>query len=249
MDKIKLNYKAVLPFVSEDEVQSLKESTLSAAKALHDGNGLGNDFIGWLTLPEDYDRTEFERIQAASKKIQSHSEIFIVIGIGGSYLGSKAAIDFLSHSFYNQLPADQRKTPEIYFAGTNISPIYLQHLMEVIGDRDFSVNMISKSGTTTEPAIAFRILKKKLEDKYGKEGAKDRIFATTDKVKGALKQVATEEGYETFIVPDNVGGRFSVLTAVGLLPIAVAGIDIAAFMEGAAVAMADFKQDFNQNIC
>lgn len=249
MEKLNIDYKAVLPFISEESINSFESQIIEAAKQLHEGTGKGNDYIGWLDLPSNYDKEEFERIKSAAEKIKSNSEVFIIIGIGGSYLGAKAAIDFLSHSFYNQLNSVERGTPEIYFAGTNISPVYLQHLLEVIGDRDFSVNMISKSGTTTEPAIAFRILKKKLEEKYGKTGAKERIFATTDKVKGALKQVATEEGYETFVVPDNVGGRFSVLTAVGLLPIAVAGIDIDAIMNGADDAMEDFKKDMNENPC
>ena len=189
------------------------------------------------------------RIKKAAEKSKNDSEVLIVIGIGGSYLGAKAAIEFLSHSFYNNLPKDKRKTPEIYFAGTNMSGVYLQHLIEVVGDRDFSVNVISKSGTTTEPAIAFRVFKKMLEEKYGKEEAAKRIYATTDKEKGALKTLATAEGYETFVVPDNVGGRFSVLTAVGLLPIAAAGINIDDLMAGAKDAMNDFankNMDENQ---
>ena len=200
-------------------------------------------------MPENYDKDEFDRIKKAAEKIKNDSEVLIVIGIGGSYLGAKAAIEFLSHSFYNNLPKDKRKTPEIYFAGTNMSGVYLQHLIEVVGDRDFSVNVISKSGTTTEPAIAFRVFKKMLEEKYGKEEAAKRIYATTDKERGALKTLATAEGYETFVVPDNVGGRFSVLTAVGLLPIAAAGINIDDLMAGAKDAMNDFankNMDENQ---
>jgi len=211
--------------------------------------GAGNDFLGWVDLPETYDKDEFARIKKAAEKIKNDSEVLVVIGIGGSYLGAKAAIEFLSHSFYNNLPKDKRKTPEIYFAGTNMSGVYLQHLIDVVGDRDFSVNVISKSGTTTEPAIAFRVFKKMLEEKYGKEEAAKRIYATTDKAKGALKTLATAEGYETFVVPDNVGGRFSVLTAVGLLPIAAAGIDIDDLMAGAKDAMNDFankNMDENQ---
>ena len=184
-------------------------------------------------MPEDYDKAEFERIQAAAKKIQSDSDVLVVIGIGGSYLGARAAIEFLRHCFYNSVDKSVRKTPEIYYAGNNISGTYLSQLIETIGDRDFSVNVISKSGTTTEPAIAFRVMKEILENKYGKEEAAKRIYATTDKVKGALKSLATEEGYETFVVPDDVGGRFSVLTAVGLLPIAASGADITKLMEGA----------------
>ena len=193
----------------------------------------GNDFLGWIDLPEDYDKAEFERIQAAAKKIQSDSDVLVVIGIGGSYLGARAAIEFLRHCFYNSVDKSVRKTPEIYYAGNNISGTYLAQLIETIGDRDFSVNVISKSGTTTEPAIAFRVMKEILENKYGKEEAAKRIYATTDKAKGALKSLATEEGYETFVVPDDVGGRFSVLTAVGLLPIAASGADITKLMEGA----------------
>ena len=187
-------------------------------------------------MPEevDYDKEEFSRIQKAAKRIQEDSDVLLVIGIGGSYLGARAAIEFLRHGFYNNLPKEKRKTPEIYYVGNSISSTYLQGVIDVIGDRDFSVNIISKSGTTTEPAIAFRVFKKMLEDKYGKEGAAKRIYATTDKERGALKNLATEEGYESFVVPDDVGGRYSVLTAVGLLPIAVSGADIGKLMEGAA---------------
>ena len=192
-------------------------------------------------MPLDYDKEEFARIKKAAEKIKNDSEVLIVIGIGGSYLGAKAAIEFLSHSFYNNLSKDKRKTPEVYFAGTNMSGVYLQHLIDVVGDRDFSVNVISKSGTTTEPAIAFRVFKKMLEEKYGKEEASKRIYATTDKAKGALKTLADTEKYETFVVPDNVGGRFSVLTPVGLLPIAAAGINIDELMQGAADAVKDFS--------
>ena len=192
-------------------------------------------------MPLDYDKEEFARIKKAAEKIKNDSEVLIVIGIGGSYLGAKAAIEFLSHSFYNNLPKDKRKTPEVYFAGTNMSGVYLQHLIDVVGDRDFSVNVISKSGTTTEPAIAFRVFKKMLEEKYGKEEASKRIYATTDKAKGALKTLADTEKYETFVVPDNVGGRFSVLTPVGLLPIAAAGINTDELMQGAADAVKDFS--------
>ena len=212
--------------VVQDELKQIKPYVELANEVLTSKTGAGNDFLGWIDLPETYDKDEFARIKKAAEKIKNDSEVLVVIGIGGSYLGAKAAIEFLSHSFYNNLPKDKRKTPEIYFAGTNMSGVYLQHLIDVVGDRDFSVNVISKSGTTTEPAIAFRVFKKMLEEKYGKEEAAKRIYATTDKAKGALKTLATAEGYETFVVPDNVGGRFSVLTAVGLLPIAAAGIDI-----------------------
>lgn len=190
-----------------------------------------------------------QEIKKSAEKIKSDSEVFVVIGIGGSYLGSKAAIEFLSHTFANKLSKEKRKSPEIYFAGTNISGVYLQHLIEVIGDRDFSINVISKSGTTTEPALAFRVFKNLLEKKYGKEGARERIYSTTDKARGALKKLSDEEKYETFVVPDDVGGRFTVLTAVGLLPIAAAGIDIDELMRGAADAMVDFRAPFENNIC
>ncbi len=227
-------YSTAKDFIADEELAMIKESALGAKKMLLDKTGAGNDFLGWIDLPVDYDKEEFLRIQKAAAKIQGDSEVLIVIGIGGSYLGARAAIEFLRHSFYNSVSKEIRKTPEIYFVGNNISSTYMTHLMEVVGDRDFSVNVISKSGTTTEPAIAFRLFKKKLEDKYGKEEAAKRIYATTDKAKGALKNLSDEEGYETFVVPDDVGGRFSVLTAVGLLPIAVSGADISKLMEGAA---------------
>ena len=207
---------------------------MDAKELLVSKTGPGNDFLGWIDLPVDYDKEEFARIKKAAAKIQSDSEVLLVIGIGGSYLGARAAIEFLRHGFYNMISKEQRKTPEIYFVGNSISSTYLKNLVDVIGDRDFSINMISKSGTTTEPAIAFRVLKEMMEKKYGKEEAAKRIYATTDKARGSLKSLATEEGYETFVVPDDVGGRFSVLTAVGLLPIAVSGADIDKLMEGAA---------------
>ena len=202
----------------------------AAIDTLVGGTGAGNDFTGWVDLPENYDRAEFARIQAAAQKIQANSKALVVIGIGGSYLGARAVIELLKSPNYNALP---KNTPDIYFAGNGISGEALTELLAMLGDRDFSVNVISKSGTTTEPAIAFRIFKELLEKKYGKDGARERIFATTDKARGALKTLATQEGYETFVVPDNVGGRYSVLTAVGLLPIACAGIDIEALMRGA----------------
>ncbi len=223
-------------FISQEEVGYMKKLALDARELLVSGTGAGNDFLGWIDLPVDYDKEEFARIKKAAEKIRSDSEVLLVIGIGGSYLGARAAIEFLRHSFYNVVDKSIRKTPEIYFCGNSISSTYLKHLMDVVGDRDFSVNMISKSGTTTEPAIAFRVFKAKLEEKYGREEAAKRIYATTDKARGALKKVADEEGYETFVVPDDVGGRFSVLTAVGLLPIAVSGADIDRLMEGAASA-------------
>ncbi|WP_374141181.1 glucose-6-phosphate isomerase [Leptotrichia hongkongensis] len=247
--KLNFNYQFAKNFFNENELKEIKPYVELANEVLTSKSGAGNDFLGWVDLPENYDKDEFARIKKAAEKIKNDSEVLVVIGIGGSYLGAKAAIEFLSHSFYNNLPKDKRKTPEIYFAGTNMSGVYLQHLIEVVGDRDFSVNVISKSGTTTEPAIAFRVFKKMLEEKYGKEEAAKRIYATTDKEKGALKTLATTEGYETFVVPDNVGGRFSVLTAVGLLPIAAAGINIDELMAGAKDAMNDFankNMDENQ---
>ena len=249
MEKLNFNYQFAKNFFNENELRQIKPYVELANEVLTSKSGAGSDFLGWVDLPENYDKDEFARIKKAAEKIKNDSEVLIVIGIGGSYLGAKAAIEFLSHSFYNNLPKDKRKTPEIYFAGTNMSGVYLQHLIEVVGDRDFSVNVISKSGTTTEPAIAFRVFKKMLEEKYGKEEAAKRIYATTDKAKGALKTLATAEGYETFVVPDNVGGRFSVLTAVGLLPIAAAGINIDELMAGAKDAMNDFankNMDENQ---
>ena len=226
----------------------MQKLTLDAKDLLLSRKGAGNDFLGWIDLPEDYDKEEFARIKKAAEKIQKDSEVLLVIGIGGSYLGARAAIEFLRHSFYNMVDKSIRKTPEIYFVGNSISSTYIKHLMDVIGDRDFSVNMISKSGTTTEPAIAFRVFKEMLEKKYGKAEAAKRIYATTDKARGSLKKLATEEGYETFVVPDDVGGRFSVLTAVGLLPIAVSGADIDKLMEGAQAGRKQaIEADFAEN--
>lgn len=247
-DKVTFDYKKAASFISEEEITLMSHLVENAKKDLVSKTGAGNDFLGWIDLPVDYDKEEFARIKAAAKKIQSDSEVLLVIGIGGSYLGARAAIEFLRHSFYNMVPKEVRKTPEIYYVGNNISSTYITHLKDVIGDRDFSVNMISKSGTTTEPAIAFRVFKKMLEDKYGREEAAKRIYATTDRQKGALKNLANEEGYESFVVPDDVGGRFSVLTAVGLLPIAVSGADIDKLMEGAASGRKRaLEADFAQN--
>ena len=232
--KVTFDYSKAKSFIKDHEIESMKEIAENAKNVLVSGTGAGNDYIGWVNLPVDYDKEEFARIQKAAEKIQSDSDVLIVIGIGGSYLGARAAIEFLRHSFYNNVSKEIRKTPEIYYAGNSISSTYLKDLIDVVGDRDFSVNIISKSGTTTEPAIAFRVFKEMLEKKYGKEEAAKRIYATTDKARGALKNLATEEGYESFVVPDDVGGRFSVLTAVGLLPIAVSGADIEKLMEGAA---------------
>ena len=234
MGKITFDYSKTAGFISEEEIGYMSRLTEQAKDVLVSKNGAGNDFLGWIDLPVDYDKEEFSRIEKAAEKIKKDSDVLIVIGIGGSYLGARAAIEIVRHGFYNSLPKEKRGTPEIYYVGNSISSTYLQGVIDVIGDRDFSVNVISKSGTTTEPAIAFRIFKKMLEDKYGQEEAAKRIYATTDKARGALKDLATKEGYESFVVPDDVGGRFSVLTAVGLLPIAVSGADIKALMDGAA---------------
>lgn len=246
--QVTFDYSLTEGVISEEEVKSMEKIAQDARDVLLGKSGAGNDFLGWIDLPVDYDKEEFARIQEAAKRIQSDSEVLLVIGIGGSYLGARAAIEFLRHGFYNSVSKEIRKTPEIYYCGNSLSGTYLKQLIEVIGDRDFSVNIISKSGTTTEPAVAFRVFKGMLEKKYGKEGAAKRIYATTDKARGALKGLATEEGYESFVVPDDVGGRFSVLTAVGLLPIAVSGADIAKLMEGAA-SMRDvcLNKDFAEN--
>ena len=233
-NKVTFDYSKAVNVVREEEVAAMEKMVETAKEVLVSRTGLGNDFLGWIDLPVNYDKEEFDRIKMAADKIKNDSDVLLVIGIGGSYLGARAAIDFLGHPFYNNLRKEDRKTPEIYYVGNNISGAYVKGLAEVIGDRDFSINVISKSGTTTEPAIAFRIFKEMIEEKYGKEEAAKRIYATTDKERGALKTLATEEGYETFVVPDDVGGRFSVLTAVGLLPIAVSGVSIDALMEGAA---------------
>jgi len=248
MGKITFDYSKAASFIREEEVKNMGRIAADAKDLLLSRTGAGNDFLGWVDLPTDYDKDEFARIKQAAAKIQRDSEVLVVIGIGGSYLGARAAIEFLRHGFYNNIPAQMRQTPEIYYAGSNISGAYLKGILDVIGDRDFSVNVISKSGTTTEPAIAFRIFKEKLEKKYGKEEAAKRIYATTDKARGALKVLATEEGYETFVVPDDIGGRFSVLTAVGLLPIAVSGADIDKLMAGAAAGRElALNQPFEEN--
>ncbi|MCI8385270.1 MAG: glucose-6-phosphate isomerase [Acutalibacter sp.] len=231
---LKLEDRYLQGFVSQHELDQVQPQVKAAAELLESGKGAGSDFLGWVTLPEDYDKEEFARIKAAAKRVKENSQVFVVIGIGGSYLGARAAIEFLKSNNYNDLPKD---TPHIYFTGNSISSTALQELVTICEGKDISINMISKSGTTTEPAIAFRVFRELLEKKYGKEGAKERIFCTTDRQKGTLKQLADKEGYETFVVPDNVGGRFSVLTAVGLLPIAVAGCDIDALMAGAQKAM------------
>lgn len=243
---LKLNTNYLKTFVNPDELAGIKAQVETAAQTLHSKNGLGKDFLGWVELPTNYDQEEFARIKSAAKKIQENSDILIVIGIGGSYLGARAAIEFLKSPFYNNMKKD---TPDIYYVGNNINPTYLNEILAICDGKDISVNVISKSGTTTEPALAFRVFKKLVEDKYGKEEAKNHIFATTDKAKGTLKELSDAEGYETFVVPDDVGGRFSVLTAVGLLPIAVAGCDIDQLMAGARQAQTDYTADFDNNDC
>ena len=248
MSKITVDYSKT--GVKSHEVTYFNSQVELAHKMLHEKTGAGNDFLGWIDLPVDYDKDEFERIKKAAKKIQDNSDVLIVIGIGGSYLGARACVDALSHTFYNAISKDQRKTPEIYYVGNNISGTYLKDLLDVCAGKDVSVNVISKSGTTTEPAIAFRVFKEFMEQKYGKEAAKERIFATTDKEKGALLTLAKEEGYETFVIPDDVGGRFSVLTPVGLLPIAVAGINLDDLMKGAADGREEYSNpNLEENEC
>ena len=232
--EVTFDYSKTAGFISAEEVKNMKAGVECAKEVLTSRTGAGNDFLGWIDLPVDYDKDEFARIKKAAAKIQSDSDVLLVIGIGGSYLGARAAIEFLTHSFYNVLDKGTRKTPQIFFLGNSISSKYIMDMQDVVRDKDFSINIISKSGTTTEPAIAFRVFKEMLIEKYGKEEANKRIYATTDKAKGALKNLANQEGYESFVVPDDVGGRFSVLTAVGLLPIAVSGADIDKLMEGAA---------------
>jgi len=227
-------YKNAEKFIGKHEIESIKPAVLDAAKRLTEESGDGKDFLGWIDLPVNYDKEEFEKIKKAAEKIRNDSDILFVIGIGGSYLGARAAIDFVKHSFYNDLSKEQRKAPQIYYVGNSMSGAYIEELIDLIGDKDFSVNVISKSGTTTEAAVAFRVFRELIEKKYGKEGAAKRIYSTTDKARGALKTLSDEEGYECFVIPDDVGGRFSVLTAVGLLPIAVSGADIDKLMEGAA---------------
>jgi glucose-6-phosphate isomerase len=242
---IKLKLSGIENFVRNEEYAKIQPAVKMASDLLYSGKGAGNDYIGWVDLPNNYDKDEFERIKKAAKKIQSNSEVLIVIGIGGSYLGGRAALEFVNGVNFNKKV--HKGIPEVYFVGNSISSDYLSDIIEILGDRDFSINVISKSGTTTEPAIAFRIFKKIIEDKYGKEGAEERIFATTDKARGALKSMCNTEGYETFVIPDDVGGRFSVLTPVGLLPMAAAGIDIDAVMQGASDAVATYKNDDLEN--
>ena len=248
MDTLYFCYKNAEKFIGKHEVESIKPSVLDAAKRLTEKNGDGKDFLGWIDLPVNYDKEEFARIKKAAEKIRNDSDILFVIGIGGSYLGARAAIDFVKHSFYNDLPKEKRKAPQIYYVGNSMSAAYIEELIDLIGDKDFSVNVISKSGTTTEAAVAFRVFRELTEKKYGKEGAAKRIYSTTDKARGALKTLSDEEGYECFVIPDDVGGRFSVLTAVGLLPIAASGADIDKLMEGAAhLREICLNNDFSEN--
>ncbi|NLM42898.1 MAG: glucose-6-phosphate isomerase [Clostridiales bacterium] len=243
MVKVTFDYSHALSFINGKEINALQDRVSKCHKMLHYETGLGSDFLGWIDLPNNYDRSEFNRLKAVAQRIRSQSEVFIVIGIGGSYLGARAAIEMLNHSFYNELPKDKRKGPKVYFAGHNMSSTYLKHLLEIIEGQDISINVISKSGTTTEPAIAFRIIKEYLESKYGRNETRKRIYVTTDKSKGALRALADQEGYETFVIPDNIGGRYSVLTPVGLLPMAVAGIDIDQVVKGAHAAANDLSTD------
>ena len=248
MDTLYFCYKNAQKFIGDHEVESIKPAVLDAAKRLKEKTGDGKDFLGWIDLPVNYDKEEFARIKKAAEKIRNDSDILFVIGIGGSYLGARAAIDFVKHSFYNDLPKEKRKAPQIYYVGNSMSGAYIEELIDLIGDKDFSVNVISKSGTTTEAAVAFRVFRELTEKKYGKEGAAKRIYSTTDKARGALKTLSDEEGYECFVIPDDVGGRFSVLTAVGLLPIAASGADVDKLMEGAAhLREICLNNDFSEN--
>ncbi len=250
MSNLTFDYKKASAFIGEHEMENMRGYVKVAHDIIHNKTGAGSDFLGWVDLPVNYDKEEFARIKKAAEKIRSDSDVLVVIGIGGSYLGARSAIEMLSHSFYNLIGKDERKAPVILYAGNSISSTYMADLLEAVEGKDISVNIISKSGTTTEPAIAFRIFKELLEKKYGKEGAKSRIYATTDKARGALKALADAEGYESFVIPDDVGGRYSVLTAVGLLPIAAAGIDIDKIMQGAADAMKEYANpELSENMC
>ena len=243
MSNLRFDYGKAGKFLEKREVEAMEPFIAAAHKMLHGKTCPGSDFLGWMDLPQDYDKEEFARIKKAAEKIKSESDVLIVIGIGGSYLGAKAALDMLGSAFKNDLSREERKAPQIYFAGNSISSSYLLDLLDLVADKDYSVNVISKSGTTTEPALAFRVFKEDLEKRYGKKGAASRIYATTDKARGALRKMADEEGYETFIIPDDVGGRYSVLTPVGLLPIAAAGFDIDAMMKGAADAKVEYSNE------
>ena len=245
---LSLNLSKTAPYIGAAEMKLMESQVRVAHEQLHQGTGAGSDFLGWVDLPVKYDKKEFEAIQQAAREIREASEALVVIGIGGSYLGARAAIEMLSHSFANQYPEEKRSNPQIYYLGHTISPTYTAELLELLAEKDFTVNVISKSGTTTEPAIAFRLIKELLVKKYGAAGAKRRIYATTDRAKGALKKLADAEGYTQFVIPDDVGGRYSVLTPVGLLPIAVSGIDIREMMDGAGAAYQAYQQpDLEKN--
>jgi len=236
-ETLRFDYTKALPFLAQAELENQQGAIRTAHEMLHSRTGPGSDYLGWIDLPTAYDRAEFARIKAAAARIQSDTDALVVVGIGGSYLGARASIEALRHSFYNLLPRSKRQTPEIYFAGKDLSPAYLTDLLDVLDGKEVSINVISKSGTTTEPAVAFRVLREYLHKRYSKDEARRRIYATTDRARGALKSLATAEGYESFVIPDDVGGRYSVLTAVGLLPIAVSGADIDALMAGAAAGV------------
>lgn len=245
---LSLNLSKTAPYIEAEEMRLIASQVLAAHELLHKGSGAGSDFLGWVELPINYNQTEFQAIQNAAKQIQESSEALVVIGIGGSYLGARAAIEMLNHSFYNHYPIQKRSYPQVYYLGQTISPTYTAELLEVLAEKDFCVNIISKSGTTTEPAIAFRLIKELLVKKYGVEGAKKRIYATTDSTKGALKKLADAEGYTQFVIPDDVGGRYSVLTPVGLLPIATSGIDIQEMMDGARFGYSAYqKSNLDEN--
>ncbi len=244
---LKLNENYLKGYIGPDEIKGMEPMVKACHDQIVNKSGLGNDFLGWVDLPVNYDKEEFARIKEAAKKIRADSDVLLVIGIGGSYLGARATIELLKSTLYNSLCKD---TPQIYFVGNSISPTYLNEIIEIVKDKDFSVNIISKSGTTTEPALAFRVFREMLEERYGEEGAKNRIYATTDKAKGTLKELSDAKGYQTFVIPDDIGGRFSVLTPVGLLPIACAGCDIDALMAGAAKAREDYSEcDLEKNDC
>ncbi len=248
MSRLTLDYSKT--FIKEHEIENLREAIKLSHKMLHEKTGAGSDFLGWVELPRNYDKDEFERVIAAAERIKSSSEVLLVIGIGGSYLGTRSAIEFLGHSFHNMLTKEERKAPAVYYLGNNISGVYYKQLMEVIEGKEVSVCVVSKSGTTTEPAIAFRLIKSFMEKKYGKAEAAKRTYAITDAARGALKKLADSEGYETFVIPDDIGGRYSVLTPVGLLPIAAAGMDIRKIMQGAADAYEEYKDDsLENNMC
>ena len=248
--KLKFDDSKLKSYINEDELSLITPQVKLAHELLKNKTGAGSDFLGWINLPNDYDKEEYSRLKKTAEKIRNDADVLIVIGIGGSYLGAKACIESLNTSFFNLLSRDERKSPQIFFAGNSISSTYLSELIEFVKDKSIYVNVISKSGTTTEPALAFRFFKELLEKKYGKDGARQRIIATTDKSRGALKNLANEEGYETFIIPDDVGGRFSVLTPVGLLPIAVSGVDIDQLMKGAQDAVKYFEiDDIDKNDC